>query len=179
MARILWAALAAAIALWAVAEVRAAPATLARRQQGDVVSFCRVHGTLDFPGPLFLGAGHKPGDVPTQLEKLFDTAMQWRCMDGVVWVCADSADGDLCSKKDPSRTPSSGIVQDCRDAPEQDYINFADGHYSAFDWRCKGGRPVIVKGYPLDRNRFFKASWVPLALKDGVPAPTKLPDELR
>jgi len=163
-----------AISAWAVATARAEPAAAAR--QGDVVAFCRAHPTADFPGRLFLGPSYKPGDVPAQLAKL-DGLVQWRCMDGQVWVCGDSADGDWCAKKDPSRRPSSILQQACRDDPEAASLDFAVEHYSAFDWRCKGGIPVIIQSYPLDRRGFFKASWTKLVMGHGiVTGPSELPE---
>ncbi len=96
--------------------------------------------------------------------------------DGRIWVCGDSADGDWCSKKDASRTPSSILREVCHDDPESTSLSFAEEHYSAFDWRCKGGTPVIIQSYPLDRRGFFKASWTPLVVKHGaVVGPTELP----
>ena len=164
--------LAAAIGAWAVTAAKAEPAATPRH--GDVVAFCRAHRSVDFPDRLFFGPGYTPGATPQQLSKL-DGPLRWRCMEGRVWVCSDSADGDWCSKKDVSRRPSS-LRQACHEDPERASLSFAEEHYSAFDWRCKGGTPVIIKSYLLDRHGFFKASWTPLVIERGVViGPTELP----
>jgi len=163
--------MAAVVMLWsAAAPARADPATSAR--PGGVIAFCEAHPTLDFPGRQF---GDKSGETPPQIAKLGDP-LQWRCMDGRVWVCEDSADGDWCSRKDASRKPSALLRQACRENPNKASFNFAEAHYSAFDWRCKGARPVIIQTYPLDGRGFFKASWTPLVVRRGViTGPTDLP----
>jgi hypothetical protein len=89
-------------------------------------------------------------------------------MDGKVLVCSDSADGDWCSKKDASRQPSSLLRQSCREERNKESFNFADAHYSAFDWRCKAGVPVIAQSYALDKRDFFKASWIAVIVRHGV-----------
>jgi hypothetical protein len=140
-----------------------------------VVAFCTAHPTVDSPDRLFFGRRYSPGAVPRQLAKL-DAPLKWRCMDRQVWVCGDSADGDWCSRKDPSRTPSRLLREACHDEPDKASFSFAEEHYSAFDWRCQGGRPVIVRGYPVDRRGFFTASWTPLVVRRGVVVgPTELP----
>jgi hypothetical protein len=165
--------LAAAIGAWTVTTAMAEPAATARH--GDVVAFCKAHRSVDFPGRLFFGPGYTPGAIPQQLSKL-DGPLQWRCLEGRVWVCLDSADGDWCSKKDVSRRPSPLLRQACREDPERVSLSFAEEHYSAFDWRCKGGTPVIIQSYPLDQHGFFKASWTPLVVRRGVViGPTELP----
>jgi len=143
--------------------------------QGDVVAFCQAHPTVDFPNPLFFGSGYKPGVLPKQISRL-DEQLSWRCMNGRVLVCSDSADGDWCSKKDASRTPSSLLRQACREEPDKASFDFAAAHYSAFDWRCKKGVPVISQSYALDARDFFKASWTPLIVRHGVvTGPTDFP----
>ena len=166
--------MAAAVGVWGVATpARTDPA--ARPRQGDVVAFCKAHPSLDFPDRLFFGDGYTPGQTPPQIAKL-DDPLKWRCMNGQVLVCEDSADGDWCSRKDASRTPSALLRQASRDDPDKASFDFAEEHYSAFDWRCKGGRPVIIQSYPLDRRGFFKAPWIPLIVRRGVVVgPTDFP----
>ncbi len=165
--------LALAIGAYAVSAANAEPA--ATVHHGDVVAFCKAHADVDFPGRLFFGSRYTDGAAPKQLSKL-DGVVQWRGMDAHVWVYGDSADGDWCSKKDASRTPSEILKEACHDDPESTSLNFAETHYSAFDWRCKGGKPVIVQSYPLDRRGVFKASWTPAVIKGVVViGPTELP----
>lgn len=163
--------MAATVAGWSLSTLaRVEPA--ASPSQGDVVAFCKANPSLDVPGRLF---GDKSGETPPQIAKL-GGPLQWRCMNGQVLVCQDSADGDWCSRKDARRTPSALLRQACREDPDKASFNFAEAHYSAFDWRCKGGRPVIIQSYPLDSRGFFKASWTPLIVRRGVVVgPTDLP----
>ncbi len=133
----------------------------------DVVAFCASHLTVDFPGS---------GALPEEIKKL-DGPTKWRCMGGHVLVCMDSADGDWCSIKDASRIPSKGIRETCRDEPNKPYIDFATAHYSRFDWRCRHGKPVIARSYPIDARGFFMASWAPLVVRNGVVVgPKDMPD---
>jgi hypothetical protein len=160
-----------------IAPARAEPAKIAAsvQRQGDVVAFCKAHQNVDFPNRLFFGGGYRLGAIPRQISGLED-ALQWRCMDGRVLVCSDSADGDWCSKKDASRIPSALLRQACREEPNKTSFSFAEGHYSAFDWRCKEGVPVIFQRYVLDRRDFFKTSWTPLIVRRGIViGPTDFP----
>lgn len=168
-----FAGVAAAIGALTVTIARAEPVATVRNN--DVVAFCQAHPSVDFPDRLFFGRGYTPGAVPQQLSKL-DGPLRWRCMDGQVWVCLDSTDGDWCSRKDTSRRPSPILRQACREDPQRASLSFAEEHYSAFDWRCKGGTPVIIQSYPMDRHGFFKASWTKLVVRRGVViGPTELP----
>ena len=145
-------------------------------QAKDIVAFCRANGTLDHPEAAFFGKGADPGAIPDQVSGV-DGANKWRCLDGQVLLCSDSADGDWCSKKDASRIPSATLREHCADNPSAAEIPFYAGHYSAFDWRCKGKIPVIAKAYTLDRRGFFKASWVRYVVRGGVViAPKEMPD---
>jgi hypothetical protein len=164
--------IAAVIGGWALMmPAAAAPAP----RQADVVAFCQAHPTVDFPGPLFFGSGYKPGALPRPIAKL-DDGLLWRCMDGRVLVCSDSADGDWCSRKDASRTPSPQLRQACREEPDKDSFSFAEEHYSAFDWRCKKGVPVILQSYALDGRGFFKTPWAPVIIRRGaIVGPTDFP----
>jgi hypothetical protein len=146
--------LAAVIGVCAVTAATAQPTAT----QGDVVAFCKAHGTGDFPDRLFFGPGSTPAARRSELSKLFDGLFQWRCVDGRVWVCADSTDGDWCSKKDANRRPSSLLRRACREDPNPVELDFADEHFSAFDWRCDGDTPVIIKSYPIDHRGFFRSS---------------------
>jgi hypothetical protein len=68
------------------------------------------------------------------------------------------------------------LQQACREEPDKTSFNFAEAHYSAFDWRCKNGEPLIIKSYVLDQRGFFKESWVPLIIRRGaVVGPTDFP----
>ena len=163
------------IVLVIAASASAEPQKLAPARHADVLAFCRAQRDVDFPGRLFFGGDYVPGALPRQISKL-DETLRWRCRDGKVLVCSDSADGDWCSKKDASREPSRLLRQACREEPNKASLNFAEEHYSAFDWRCRNGVPVIARSYALDRRGFFKASWAPLVVRRGVVlGPTDFP----
>jgi hypothetical protein len=132
----------------------------------DVVAFCQMHATLDDPEKMFFSPNYKDGMLPKPVE---DTeATKWRCMDGEVFVCMDSASGDWCSKKDPSRTPSAAFKDFCADNPGSDYITGALESYSASQWRCNGREPVIDQTWALDKRGFMQKMWLRLVIKNGV-----------
>lgn len=118
---------AAVIGVWTVTKARAEAAATARH--GNVVAFCQTHPNVDFPDRLFFGPGYPPGAIPRQLLKL-NGSLKWRCMEGQVCVCSDSADGDWCYRKDANRRPSPLIRQACREDTERAPLSFADVHYS-------------------------------------------------
>ena len=147
-----------------VAEAKAATPHAAPRH--DAVAFCRAHGTLDYPERTFFGPNYKYGMLPQPLEDTYAT--KWRCMDGEVFVCQDSASGDWCSKKDPSREPSAGIKAFCADNPGSDAVTDALDIYSASHWRCNGREPVIGETWALDKRGFMQKMWPRLVIRNGV-----------
>jgi hypothetical protein len=165
----------AAVLWWLLpSAVAAAPGAAAR--PGGVVGFCKAHGTVDYPPAKGLGARHGRG-VPPELAAV--GADKWRCLDGQVLVCRDSADGDQCARKaDDPRPPI--VAEACREAGDSDHVPFYAGHPYRYDWACRGGRPVITKAYALDRRGFFRKAWARLVVRKGVVvAPRQAPDILR
>ena len=149
-----------------VPAAEAKAATPQAAPQHNVVAFCRAHGTLDYPERTFFGPNYKYGMLPKPLE---DTdATKWRCMDGEVFVCQDSASGDWCSKKDPSREPSADIKEFCADNPGSDAVTDALDIYSASHWRCNGRKPVIDETWTLDKRGFMQKMWPRLVIRNGV-----------
>lgn len=149
-------------AISATANVDASPAGVQQKRAriSDVAGFCKAQNTIDFPDRAFFGRAYRDGRLPAQVSRI-DGASKWRCLDGKVLVCQDSADGDWCGTKDPSRIPSKVLRAECAATPNASSLSFAVSHFSAHDWRCAGRRPVIARSYPLDRRGFFTASWVP------------------
>lgn len=161
------------------ADARTALGQRARAGGKDIVGFCARRGTVDYPDKAFFGSAYRQGRVPDQVGKV-DGASKWRCMDGKVLLCQDSADGDWCSRKDPSKVPTAALHAECAANPGAEFLSFATAHFSSSDWRCVGRRPVITRTYPLDRRGFFKASWVAYVVdRNGVIAPIKMPEGLR
>ena len=156
-----------ALAMCAVAAaVQAQAATPPAPPSHDVVAFCRSHPILDDPTKAFFGPGYKYGMLPKPLEDTM--ASDWRCMDGAVFVCENSADNDWCSKKDPSRQPDAGIKAFCAENPGSDGVDRADADYSASQWRCNGRKPVITRTWALDKRGYMQKMWLRLVIKNGV-----------
>lgn len=136
----------------------------------NIVGYCKAHGTVDYPPNV--GFGASDGGLPPELVAV--EANKWRCLDGKVLVCADTADGDQCGRKDANRNPPT-LIEECRGAPDGKTLSFAASHFSRFDWACKGGRPVILRSYELDRRSFFRKAWARLVVSHGVVISPKTP----
>jgi hypothetical protein len=143
---------------------RAETARPARPKFLSIVSFCKVHGTVDYPPEKGFGDPENE-NLPPLLSQT--DANRWRCLDGKVLVCADSADGDQCARKADDRHPAI-VAEVCRDGHEGEEVPFYAGHPYRYDWVCRHGRAVIVRSYPLDRRGFFLKAWAPLVVKNGV-----------
>lgn len=132
----------------------------------DLAGFCRMHRTPDYPQRTFFGPNYKYGMLPKPLQDTDVT--DWRCMDGDVFVCQNSASGDWCSKQDPSREPSADIKEFCSDNPDSDGVADALEMCSASHWRCHGREPVIDETWALDQRGFMRKMWPGLVLRNGV-----------
>lgn len=170
------AAVAAILSMGLPSAVRATPKPPPAPRFQSIVGFCAAQGTVDHPPERGFGPPAE-GGVPPELTAI--GANKWRCMEKEVLVCADSADGDQCSVKSADRNPPS-LIAECRGAPNSREISFASGHFSQFDWACRGGKPVITRTYPLDRRGFFEKAWARLVVKNGVVvSPKQAPEILR
>lgn len=129
----------------------------------DIVSFCRAHPTLDYPNTVYSGKAHA---VPEQVTAT--GATNWRCMDGQVLMCLNSADGGACSPKDPGTKPNPVIRQICLAQPGLDFIPTYASGYSASTWRCNAHVPAIIHSVPLDKRGFMQGAWTHYVIKDGV-----------
>ena len=68
----------------------------------SIIGYCKAHRTVDYPWDKGFGDSlHR--DIPVELSAL--DANMWRCQDGQVLVCSDSADGDQCARKGIDRHP--------------------------------------------------------------------------
>jgi hypothetical protein len=164
--RAVWAALCALAACAVVVAPEAKAGTPHAPASQDVVAFCRKHGTLDDPTQAFFGPGYKHGMLPKPLEDTM--ASDWRCMDGEVYVCENSASGDWCSKKDPSREPGADIKEFCADNPGSDAVTDSLVMYSASHWKCDGEKAIIKETWALDKRGYMKKMWLRLVIKNGV-----------
>jgi len=154
----------------------AAPTGLSQPKFQNIGSFCKGHGTVDYPPDKGFGDPENQNLPPLLLQI---DATKWRCLDGRVLVCADSADGDQCARKADVRNPRI-VAEICRDGHEGEEVPFYVGHPYRYDWICRGGKAVILRAYPLDRRGFFLKAWAPLFVKNGVVvSPKESPGILR
>jgi hypothetical protein len=113
----------------------------------DLVAHCKSVGTSDLVRPAPDAAGSF-----------------WRCMDGLVFVCAVGANIPCQSKADVSRR-NSGAEAFCRENPDAQIVPaYAAGHRTIYAWRCVAatavrGRVVLR----LDRRGFQADFWHQLA----------------
>jgi hypothetical protein len=142
----------------------------------DIVAYCRIHRTEDFPNRNFLGQRYKDGLLPKQVAAIQD-ATDWRCEDGRVLLCADTMDHQLCSKKIGNYEFAALLKPECAASPNAPNIPMATEWNSSSTWRCKGTTPVIIESYPTDKRSFFKDVWVEYVVRNGaVIAPVTMPD---
>jgi hypothetical protein len=141
----------------------------------SVLSFCRAHRTIDYPPDKGFGSPEDDG-VPPELVDM--NVRKWRCMDGQVFICSDTADGDQCSRKSDNHQPRV-VAEACKMLRNSPWVPFWAGHPYRYDWAGSGGKPVLIKTYPLDRRGFFLDAWARLVVKNGVVSPTSAPDVLR
>jgi hypothetical protein len=77
----------------------------------SIVGYCKAHRTVDYLGDEGFGDRlHR--DIPLELSAI--DANMWRCKDGQVLVCSESADGDQCARKSIDRHPKI-VTQVCKD----------------------------------------------------------------
>jgi len=156
--------------------LHAAPTSHSPAKLQNIVSFCETRGTVDFPPEK--GFGDPENQYVPPLVSQID-ANKWRCLDGKVLVCTDSADGDQCARKADDRLPKI-VAEACRDGAEGEEVPFYVGHPYRYDWICRHGKAVIVRTYPLDRRGFFLKAWAPLVVEHGVVvSPQEAPDIVR
>jgi hypothetical protein len=161
---------AAAALVLAALGLSATPAAVSARSnvhapgKRNVVAYCRTHPTVDHPS-IHDADGMEDNSFAHDIAGA--GADNWRCMDGKVLVCAGGASGSACYKLDPSLKPNKDIIDTCKDRPELDFVAMATTVYSSSTWRCKGGKPQIIKTDKLDKRGFLKATWRPLVDAHG------------
>ena len=121
----------------------------------DPFAYCAAVGTIDSPGPQYVGPklpgsivqgmitqGIVSADAPPSFQK----NAVWRCMDHQVWVCQFGANLPCEDKADTSKTPSSAVSDFCTSNPSADTIPAAvTGRDTVYEWQCRSGKPQIVK----------------------------------
>jgi len=85
-----------------------------------------------------------------------------RCMGGKPFVCFAGANLP-CGKANIVATLPAA-KEWCGKTPNADFIpTYISGHDSAYNWRCQGGKAVIVPpSAALDARGFFSRYWKPV-----------------
>jgi hypothetical protein len=130
----------------------------------DPFAYCSAIGSIDTPA-----GGGSP--VPMALRPFLSRALglsagrdfrpesyYWRCMNGMVFVCAIGANIPCGAKADVARR-NVGADKYCQDNPEATFVPaYATGHETLFAWSCSLGHAVPGKrmakldprGYRID-----------------------------
>jgi hypothetical protein len=137
----------------------------------DPFAYCAAVLNIDAPDARYTGskmpesiarglqtALHAPKSAPLGV---FQENSFWRCMNGKVWACTVGANLPCQEKADTSRTASAGMADFCRENPDDDAIPmFVTGRATVYQWRCKGGKPAIVKETTkVDARGFLADIW--------------------
>jgi predicted secreted protein len=133
-----------------VVTVRVAPGA------GDPFAYCQTAGDVDRP------AEPTPPAVAEALSRALNVPpippdrVSWRCMKGSVWACTVGANIQCNDKVDMSRTPTAGMRTWCKENPSADVIPaYATGRSTAWEWRCQGEEPAIVREVATPDARGF------------------------
>lgn len=152
----------------------------------DPVAYCRVFGSVDYPGQRYQGpptpewiaqAMNPTGSDPGRVD--------WRCMDGRVLACIDETmSGHGCEQMSLGRTPGPLQWAYCRQHPNSEVIPLSVmGWNSAYLWDCAGRVPrAHESALRLDRRGFISDEWsavVPSLLEDDREWLAHLPDKYR
>jgi hypothetical protein len=130
----------------------------------DPFAYCSMIGNIDRPA-----GGSSP--VPVALEPFLSNALglpsglefrpesyYWRCMNGMVFVCAIGANIP-CGAKANLAKRNLGADNYCRDNPEATFVPaYATGHETLYAWSCSHGKAAPGKrtvkldprGYRMD-----------------------------
>src|ERR1700752_5240388 len=115
------------------------------RTHSDPVEYCRAAGNVDRPGRLYRG----PAVPPWMHRRLNatgeETRVEWRCHNGRVLACVNFGITGPCDGKDTSRVATAAMRRWCREEPNSMIPASVAGHYTIFDWRCRGRQPSIFR----------------------------------
>lgn len=136
----------------------------------DPFAYCTAVGTVDTPGPPYMGP-KVPESVAMGLQKalnapdipigVLESGSFWRCMYGNVYGCFVGANLPCEDKVDISRTPTQADAAYCAQNPNADVIPaVVTGRATAYEWRCSGSTPLIVRQVgQQDPRGFFSNIW--------------------
>jgi hypothetical protein len=140
----------------------------------DPFAYCTAVGNMDEPDARYTGEAPPPAvvdalktatgasaDMPAAL---FVQGTYWRCMDGKVYGCFVGANLPCWAKANVDRTPVGTVVDFCKEQPNAEFIPAAaTGHETVYEWRCKDGKPEIVRQIvELDARGYDSRIWYAL-----------------
>ena len=145
----------------------------------DPFAYCAAVGTVDAPDERYVGP-EVPDAIVKSLKKklgMSDEAPDewvakgtvWRCMDGKVWACFVGANMPCRAKANTSQTPTSEMVDFCKEHPNANVIPAAvTGRETVYEWRCENGAPKIVKQvFKPDARGFISDFWYEISPSDA------------
>lgn len=136
----------------------------------DPAPFCAAVRTIDKPDARYRGPAipdwvaqalkrveRSPEDTPLDVFK----HATWRCADGRVLACFYGANLPCGEKADTSRKAGPGLVSFCREEPDADSAPaYVTGRRTVFEWRCRAGKPEIVRRLEkVDKQGFAARYW--------------------
>ena len=140
---------------------------VAADQYRDPFAYCRAvrdmgGGEGGVADDKYLGT-QPPPEVVAALERKWggnmSTGATWRCMEGRVYACYLGASGRACRPAATSDDQWRAIREVCASNPNLEIVPNS-ANYSAANWRCVGGRPVVVESFPVDQRGYMFGNWV-------------------
>ncbi len=160
--------------LWLATATACLPAYAQITTFSDPFVYCTSVGTIDAPDARYVGP-RIPDTVAKGLQKAFNapadaplepfrTNSFWRCMDGKVYACTVGANLPCQAKANTDRVPTAAEVDFCKANAQADFIPMAvTGRETVYEWRCRDGRPDIVRQMTTpDARGFLSNIWYEL-----------------
>lgn len=90
-----------------------------------------------------------------EVTKMPTAEVVWRCMERIVWICAQSPGGNACARTPDTRERAAY----CAANPDASGISTPVGQ-----WRCDGTEPVVSEAFErtLDPRGFDRTAWLSL-----------------
>lgn len=131
------------------------------RTYSDPVAYCSAVGTALEPGRQYRGPRE-----PEWLRRKMGASgasetVVWRCRKGRLLACVNGGITGRCDRMSISRAPTRDMREFCQTESEGQSIPSAvTGHYTPFDWACKGGTPIIRRQFSNpDAQGFIADEW--------------------
>lgn len=135
----------------------------------DPLAYCAAVKNIDHPDARYTGDKLpqliiKGLGLNKEAEKMaLDNPgfVTWRCMDKKVWACTVGANIPCDDKADTRRAPTAEMKAFCKSEPHAENIpSFATGKTTVYEWRCKAGKPKIVRqSTSVDARGYAAANW--------------------